>query len=323
MPSSITHDYFCKDVYNKIKIKDKIILNDFCSFGEGPDPYFFYNFHLTNKAKNVHKINKAMQHSKVNEHFIQLINYINDNNYYSNKQVLSYLYGQLCHYILDSTIHPFIIYNTGMYDEKNRNTYKYNGLHEKMEYYIDIYFIYKRENIIPRKYKVHKNILNVNKFNEQLNDLVDNVTKSVYDFDNVSKIYYKSLKDMKKFYYVFNYDPVGIKKFVYSIMDFICGNEVVKKKELSFFVNPNSNLSYLNLEHNIWKHPITGKEYTYSFFDLYDKAITKAINTINEIDKMLETKKINNAKLKILIGNLDYGSGLDCNINNKYKYYKF
>ena len=57
MPSSITHDYFCKDVYNKIKIKDKIILNDFCSFGEGPDPYFFYNFHLTNKAKNVHKIN--------------------------------------------------------------------------------------------------------------------------------------------------------------------------------------------------------------------------------------------------------------------------
>lgn len=323
MPSSVTHDYFCSDVYKKIKAKNKVNLNDFCSFGQGPDPYFFYDFHLTKKAKNIHKINKAMQHSNVGKHFTKLINYINDNNYYSNKQVLSYLYGQLCHYILDSTVHPYTIYYTGMYDEKNKETYKYNGLHEKMEYYIDAYLIYKRENILPKKYKIYKKILNFNKFNPELNDLIDNVTKEVYVFDNVAEIYCKSLRDMKKFYHVFNYDPFGIKKIIYSIMDLLCGNKVVKKKELSFHINPNGNIEYLNLGNNTWYHPITGEKFNYSFFELYDIALEKAVNTINEIDKMLNSKKIDNSVLNKLIGNLDYGTGLDCNKKYIYKYYNF
>ena len=27
---------------------------------------------------------------------------------------------------------------------------------------------------------------------------------------------------------------------------------------------------YLNLDNNTWKHPCTGEEFSYSFFDLYD-----------------------------------------------------
>lgn len=45
--------------------------------------------------------------------------------------------------------------------KKNKQTYKYNGLHEEMEYYIDIYLIYNRENILPKDYKVYKNIFNI------------------------------------------------------------------------------------------------------------------------------------------------------------------
>lgn len=33
-----------------------------------------------------------------------------------NPQVLAYLYGSLCHYVLDSTIHPFIYYYGGKYE---------------------------------------------------------------------------------------------------------------------------------------------------------------------------------------------------------------
>ncbi len=51
-----------------------------------------------------------MQHSLVNKHFVTLINYINKMNYNDNVMVMSYLYGQICHFILDSTIHPFLLY---------------------------------------------------------------------------------------------------------------------------------------------------------------------------------------------------------------------
>lgn len=323
MPSSVTHSYFADDIYNKSKVKSKVDLNYLKVFGQGPDPYFFYDFHLSKKSKYVHQINHLMQHTKVNKHFISLINYINKSNYNSNSMVLSYLYGQICHFVLDSTIHPFTIYYSGTYDEKDKNTFKYNGKHEEMEYYTDIYLIYHRENILPKKYKVYNKIFKFDKFNNELIDTIDTVVKDVYGFDNVSDVYYKSLRDMKNFYHVFNYDRMGIKKIIYSIMDLVCKNKMVKKKELSFHVNPNSHLEYLNLDNSTWKHPCTGEEFNYSFFDLYDMAIVKTIKIINEVDKMLENKKINNKKLEKLFGNLDYGTGMDCNLKHEYKYFKY
>ena len=95
MPSSVTHSYFADDIYNKSKIRGKVNLNYLKVFGQGPDPYFFYDFHLSKKSKYVHQINHLMQHTKVNKHFISLINYINKSNYNSNSMVLSYLYGQI------------------------------------------------------------------------------------------------------------------------------------------------------------------------------------------------------------------------------------
>ena len=38
---------------------------------------------------------------------------------------------------------------------------------------------------------------------------------------------------------------------------------------------------------------------------------------------MLENKEINNKKLEKLFGNLDYGTGIDCNLNCEYKYFKY
>jgi len=328
MPSSVTHFYFSKDVYNKCNkdVKNKLLdaMNFFSIFAQGPDPYFFYNFHLTKKSKDVFKINRSMQHSNVNSHFIKLINYINKNGYYSNSQVIAYLYGQICHFVLDSTIHPYIIYYTGIYNNKIPNSYKYNGLHEEMEYYIDCHLIYEREKISPRKYKAYKNLFCIDKFNNELNTTINDVVKDVYNFENVSDIYYKSIIDMKKFYYIFNYDRFGIKKGVYSIMDFICGNKFIKKKVLSFFVNPNSKNYYLNLDNVTWNHPCDiNEKYSLSFYDLYMIAINKAIHIIDEVDKMLKNKCIDEKYLRKLFGNLHYGTGKDCNLEINYMFFRF
>ena len=195
MPSSMTHCYFCIDVLDKsdklVKNKIKDNLNYFKVFGQGPDPYFFYDFHLTKLSKEVYKINKAMQHSKVNEHFIKLINYINKNGYYSKSLVMSYLYGQICHFVLDSSVHPYIIYNTGMDDKKKSSTHKYNGLHEEMEYYIDCYLIWKREGILPKDYKVYKNLFDIGDFNNELRTTITDIISDVYGFANAGSIYYK------------------------------------------------------------------------------------------------------------------------------------
>ena len=328
MPSSMTHYYFSNDVYNELNtnVKRKITpcIKEYNVFAQGPDPYFFYDFHLTKRAKEVHKINVSMQHSKVNEHFCSLVNYIIEKKYYSNSMVISYLYGQICHFVLDTTCHPFIIYNTGMYDENNSKTYKYNGLHEEMEYYIDCYLIHLRDGKLPKKYKVHKNIFCNMTFNKELKDTIDTVIFKVYGFKDVHKVYLESIKDMKRFYHIFNYDRWKIKKDIYNIMDKIRGDKVIKKSELSFNINPLSKLFYLNIENKKWNHPCNKNEvYDYSFFDLYAIAVKRAVSVIEEIDRMLLNKKIDTTKVNMLFGNLDYGTGKDCDLNLDYKFFKF
>lgn len=327
MPSSVTHNYFSNDVYNKldngIKKKIKHCLAEYKVFAQGEDPYFFYDFHLTKKSHCIYTINNSIQHKNINKHFSSIINYINDNDYYSNALVLSYLYGQICHFVLDSTCHPYIIYCSGIYNPNDKKTFKYNGLHAKMEYYIDCYFIYNKEGILPKKYRAYKNLFCKMNFNDELKNLLDNVYYDVYGFKDVSTIYLKCINDMQKFYYVFNYDRFGLKKIIYSIMDKVCGNKVIKKKELSFHIDLNSNLSYLNLNNEKWNHPcIKDETYNYSFLELYDIAMDKAVNIINNVDEMLKAKKIDNEKINLLFGNLDYASGKDCNLKLEFKYFK-
>lgn len=328
MPSSVTHSYFCNDVYEKI---DKSIKSKLSSsydmmriFAQGPDPYFFYDFHLTPRSRRVYWISNSMHHSKINEHFLSLIKYINDKNYYDNDMVLAYLYGQICHFSLDTTCHPYIVYSSGRYYKKEKSTYKYNGKHEDMEYFIDRYLIWKREQILPKKYKMYKELFKIKPFNNELKDVIDNVMKNVYGYDNVSKIYYKSIKNMKKFYYVFNYDRYGIKKIFYTIMDFFGGNLFVKKREMSFYNSYNDKLYYLNNDKNEWNHPTNKEEiYNYSFTELYIKAINKAVNIISSVDKMLKDKKIDKEEVYKLFGNLDYGTGKDCNLELDSIYFKY
>ena len=42
--------------------------------------------------------------------------------------VVWFLVGTICHFVLDSTLHPYIIYKTGMMDKKKSSTYKYNNI---------------------------------------------------------------------------------------------------------------------------------------------------------------------------------------------------
>ena len=89
--------------------------------------------------------------------------------------------------------------------------------------------------------------------------------------------------------------------------------------------NNSNNISSgnLNLDNNTWKHPCTGEEFNYSFFDLYDMALVKTVKIINEVDKMLNDKKIDNKRIEKLFGNLDYGTGMDCDLEMEYKYFKY
>lgn len=328
MPSSMTHTYFGLDVYKNLrknyqaKIKDSI--EYFKLFSQGSDPFMFYHFLIGKKAKEISEIQKRMHRTKTQDFFLTTISYIYDNKLISNSEIMAYLYGYICHYFLDLYTHPFIYYKGGIFKKEDKNTYKYNGLHQEIEYGIDLYFINKKENIKAEKFKVYKEIFEVKGLTQVLRDIIKVTIEDVYSIPRASYYYEKSIWYMSKFFKLANYDPYGLKLKIYRLIDRITPNRVTKVKELSFYNQyPNIN-KHLNLNNKAWYCPWNKtNSYKSSFLDLYNMAMDKAIKTIEVITEMLERDSLDIKRLKMLFKDLSFCTGINCDKEVELKYFEF
>lgn len=326
MAGTITHAYFALDLYDRLSIRSKELLIDekesLKLFAQNTDILFFYNITNFKKGKKIREFGYRSQKIKTYDFFSTLINYIKYNNHQYNPQVMSYLYGMLSHYVLDSTIHPFIIYKTGNFNKKDKSTYKYNHLHAEIESYFDNYLLTIREGINPHKFKCHEFCFNIDNFNKELIEVMDFTYKEVYGIKNFHNYYLTASKQMKFFYKVFRYDPLGIKKKFYYIIDFISPKQYLRKVPLSYHINKKGKKEFLNLEHKQWYNPTDKRtKSNESILELYTKALSKTTKMIQEINQYLYyDKKIN---LKKVVGNLSYETGKDCDKSKELKYFEF
>ena len=150
MAGTMTHTFFAEDVYKNLDNKKYINIENLKTYAQGHD-IFFFTFNILNyKTK---KIGNFMHRNKTKDFFINIISYIKDNNLQNNKDVMSFLYGYICHYCLDLTVHPYVTYKCGIFNKKKKETYKYNSKHSDFETYIDAYMIKERKKINPNKFK--------------------------------------------------------------------------------------------------------------------------------------------------------------------------
>lgn len=328
MPSSMTHTYFGLDVYKKLstnsqeKIKNN--LEYFKIFCQGSDPFMFYHFFIGNKAKEISQLQTTMHCSKTKDFFLATIKYIHQNKLNNNSEAMSYLYGHICHYYLDLYTHPFIHYKSGIFKKGDKTTYKYNGLHQEIEYAIDLYLINQNESIKANKFKVYNEIYQVKSLTPVLKDIIKVSIEDIYSLPDSSYYYEKSIWYMYKFFKIANYDPHGLKLKVYKLIDKITPSNTIKIKELSFSNQYPNITNYLNLNNNPWYLPWDNQKiYKNSFIDLYNLALNKATKTIEEVTELLANKNLNYQRLNILFPNLSFSTGLNCNQKVELKYFEF
>lgn len=323
MAGTVTHGYFAIDIYNSLKQDIRNNLKDYKeslkTYNLGHDIYF-YSLNIHNrKIKN---IGKYMHKHNTKDFFINTIKYIKDNHLENNYEIISYLYGYIGHYALDSTVHPYITYKAGYFNKKKKESYKYNAKHAEFENYIDAYYINKHENMIPNKFKVHKFCFNT-KVSDELKKMIDYTMYKTYGFTNMGDAFKRGLINMKVSYKLFRYDPFKIKKSVYKTIDLFTTKKTTKLYPGTYSFNLNNNDYYLNLNHKKWNHPRYKNEtYTYSFLDLYNNALKMALDIIDGVNKVL----YENAPMKILnelFLDISYSSGKKCDDKMKNKYFEY
>lgn len=322
MPATITHAYFMKDLYEVLpdNITSKIDLNRSKMFAQSTDSIMFYNLLSIKPSHNLRKFQYYFHTHKTNDFFINLLNYVKEHNI-DDKDTYSFIVGFITHFVLDSNIHPYIIYKTGFFDKKKKETYKYNGIHHFMEAFLDNDLIKRRENTDPYKFNISKFCFDTKKFSNDLNNTIDYTFYTTFNIKNMSYKYYRSLKQMKTYLRLFRMDRFGIKKFFYKIIDTFTPRSMFRFEAVSYHLPLEDKHNYLNNNHTMWKNPVDDNiTSTESFVDLYLRSLEEARNISIKVFDYLNGKDID---LKSLFLNKSYVSGLDCDIEKELKYFEF
>ena len=323
MPATVVHAYFAQDLNDILpkEIKNKLDVDRLKTFGQSTDSLMFYNLFSILPGKNIRDFQKYFHTNKTQEFFINLINYIKENDYTEDIDVNSFLVGTICHYVLDSTVHPYIYYKTGYFNKNDKSTYKYNNVHTFMETFLDNDMIKRRESINPYKFNISKFSFDTSKFSNELNDTIKYTFKETFDVDNMDKIYYKSLKQMRNSIFIFRQDRYGIKKFFYKLADTFTSKRVFRFEAISYHYPLNDRHNFLNENHKLWRNPcdysLTSEE---SFLDLYLRALKLAKVMICASFDYINGKDIELEKVFI---NKSYITGLDCELDKELKYFEF
>ena len=323
MPATVVHAYFAQDLNDILpkEIKNKLDVNRLKTFGQSTDSLMFYNLFSILPGKKIRDFQKYFHTNKTQEFFINLINYIKENDYTEDIDVNSFLVGAICHYVLDSTVHPYIYYKTGYFNKNDKSTYKYNNVHTFMETFLDNDMIKRRESINPYKFNISKFSFDTSKFSNELNDTIKYTFKETFDVDNMDKIYYKSLKQMRNSIFIFRQDIYGIKKFFYKLADTFTSKRVFRFEAISYHYPLNDRHNFLNENHKLWRNPcdysLTSEE---SFLDLYLRALKLTKVMICASFDYINGKDIELEKIFI---NKSYITGLDCELDKELKYFEF
>ncbi len=323
MAATATHTYFARDVFDVLPedICNRLDINKLEAFSQGTDPLMFFNVMNLRKGKNIRVLQKISHQEKTKDFFINLVKNIKDSSLYYDYDVCSFLSGMICHYSLDSILHPFVIYKCGQFKKFDTSTYKYNGIHSFMESYIDIDMIKKREKVDPYKFDVSNMCFNNIKYSKDLSSIIDKVFFDTYSVSNVGEAYYKSLNDMKKFLHLFRYDKYGLKKNIYKIIDTFTTKKSFRFESLSYHFPLNKGYDFLNNNHKKWYNPMDNNiSSNSSFIELYLRAIKLAKIIIEGVFLYLDGEDI---ELDALFLNKSLITGLDCDDGVDFKYFEF
>ena len=145
MPTTYTHDVFGKMVYQKMPENLKEIaanhINSYRIGQHGPDILFYYHlFH----ANPVNHMGIEMHEEIAAPFFRKCKKYCQET---GDEEALAYVFGFICHYMLDSTCHPYIT----KYMEKT------GARHDEIETELDRYLI-KKSGKNPFRFKPAANL---------------------------------------------------------------------------------------------------------------------------------------------------------------------
>ncbi|MEG0071891.1 MAG: peptidase [Raoultibacter sp.] len=283
MPAIMTHDFFGKDIYGELYTTiggSRDESEAFLLGNQGPDP-LFYSI-ISPRLKKFNRLGSTMHNEKPSE----LI--------FAMKQSLSvldedeapigraYALGFLCHYTLDSAMHPLVFFNeyqacdAGVDDLSRTDGGEVHGVIESE--FDEMVLFTKREETITT-YAPSDNILHATDYVLSIiSKMYAYLAVTVYGLFIPTNMFATAVKDFRVAQNVF-YSPTGTKRNLIASLE-------ERFRRYSFFRSMSHRVIELresifgNHANEPWENPFTGEISTDSFWDIYDRACATAKENI-------------------------------------------
>lgn len=296
MPSYISHAIMGEQLYNEalsqnVITKIPISKEEIKGYSLGADLAF-----LSPKLKN------DPQNYRTRDFFINMINYIKENNLIENSHTISLLYGHIAHYFLDINTHPLIYYI-----ESGCQKTSLIPNHELVEGYIDSYLTQKI---------LGKDIMDIkaNYFNQPNLSNIDasNLLNSIY-----GEIYgdYSIIQTYKRVLYIFSKLEELIKSGLFpkeQLINISRFNQFLQKNNLT-------TSEILNNNNDRFHNPVTGQICNQSFMELYNQSIEMALEAIKIVNNYLYGIGTI-SELETVFKNISYDTGVECSLGKRMIY---
>lgn len=276
MAGFATHDIFGREVIEKVSddMLKSILKKHIGVFGigcQGPD-LFLYNLpmHVGNGEKN---LGSRMHNEGSSKFFAYLLWTIwNTEDYEFMEDGLSYLYGALAHYTLDTMMHPYIYARIGFDPSIPYSRRATAGIHHRLEAAIDAKMIAVKEDMLPSRYQP-LNSITINKEEKKaLSELLSRTVSKSYHIRVRKENVTSSLKMMRmivcSFYGCSEKHKKRLERLEGTFFeDYLCSNflvsdEYIKKRKI------------MNTENEEWLNPweltVISKD---SVWEIYDNAV--------------------------------------------------
>lgn len=277
MPNIITHTLFADDVLQALDVPALYAHKHLFEIGaNGPDYLFFHRMRPRSivQGSRLRPIGSWLHDAGTNAFYASALQSIRkESDPAIREDMLAYVCGHLCHWALDSTVHPYVFYRTGS------NTRASMDRHHRLESIMDAILL---------KLKRSQTLKDV--------DLAGQVSKaSAPEARAIARIYVPAIEklysetipahqiaealDDWNFAQKILYDPSGRKAGFFRRLEkpihvdnFFSGLAVPN--------TPEDNYDILNLLHTLWKNPQSGEESRDSVCDMLDAALIKACQAI-------------------------------------------
>ena len=285
MPAILTHDFFGRDAVDMASPHVSLISRDahdaFMLGNQGPDPLFYLIIDPRISKKS--RVGELMHHARPAQLLLSLHDALQMLTQAERPVGNAYAAGFLCHYLLDTTMHPlvyanqFAICHAGVerLDDSDGSV-----VHAEIERDLDEMVLYAKRRETISTFRPYREVL-------RASDRVLAIIDKLYFYANLWT--YNRTLEMDTFTHAVKsfrllqrafWSPSGKLSTTLGVADKTFRHTRYSLvKAMSHRDRASADSVFANQEHAKWANPFTDESSTESFWDLYEEALGKGFDT--------------------------------------------